>query len=107
MSRSAILTFQPAAAYSRATRRARVLLPTPPFWETIQRKIAMIDVHVITKARKHASTINGRDRALPTCVVREAHKTVTAWGCMAWIPEREPCAWWMVRRSLFQSQLGR
>src|SRR5512132_4222160 len=34
MSRSAIFTVQPAAAYSRATRRLMVLLPTPPFCET-------------------------------------------------------------------------
>src|SRR5512132_2407624 len=34
MSKSAIFTVQPAAAYSRATRRLIVLLPTPPFCET-------------------------------------------------------------------------
>ena len=35
MSKSPILTFQPCAANSQTRRRARILLPTPPFCETI------------------------------------------------------------------------
>src|SRR5215510_8312884 len=56
ISRSAIFTFQPAAAYSRATRRARVLLPTPPFCDTIPRKSAIVEKDS-TKTRKKANTV--------------------------------------------------
>src|SRR5512132_2131136 len=75
MSSSAIFTVQPAAAYSRATRRLMVLLPTPPFCETTP-IITVISVFLGGEfpARKHAYQKARMHTIVLACKLRIVHE---------------------------------